>query len=261
LKRLMIIGENLHCMNPVVIDAYQRRDPEPIVRLAKEQVAAGADYINVNVTPAFPDQPELMQWATQWIQKECDNVPIAFDTTNRAAVEAGLKVYNRSKGKPIVESWDAGDRLNNVELAAAYDAKIIGLCSDGLVAADNDERMAHLQTMLEKAMALGLEMEDMYFDPLVLVTKGMQEQQVTVLECIRLLTEMGVQTSAGLSNNSSGMPREIRPIMDTAYLGMAMAMGLTAAILNPCNQMLMNIAKSCDVIRGASIYSDSYLSL
>lgn len=261
MNKLVVVAENLHCMNPIVIDALNRKDPEPIIKIAQEQIDAGATFINVNMTPAFPDRPALMQWLTTTIQGACDNFPLAFDTTERDVIEAGLKVYNRSKGKPIVESWDAGDRLNNAELAAEYDAKLIGLCSNGQVAADNDERIAHFQVMLEKAMSLGIDVEDMYFDPLVLVIKGMQDQSMAILECIRMLTEMGIQTSAGLSNNSSGMPNTIRPIMNTAYLAMAMANGLSAAIINPCNKMLMDIMKSCDVIRNATIYTDSYLSL
>ena len=76
-----------------------------------------------------------------------------------------------AKGKPIVNSADAGDRITNIDLAAANDAICIALCSSGMVAADNDERMMHCQNMLERGMSLGMEAEDLWFDPLFLVSK------------------------------------------------------------------------------------------
>ena len=78
-----------------------------------------------------------MKWAVQLLQSEFDNVPLALDTTNQKAIEAGISVYNRAKGKPIVNSADAGDRISNIDLAAANDAICIALCSSGMVAADN----------------------------------------------------------------------------------------------------------------------------
>ena len=96
-----------------------------------------------------------------------------MDTTNKKAIEAGISVYNRAKGKPIVNSADAGDRITNIDLAAANDAICIALCSSGMVAADNDERMMHCQNMLERGMSLGMEAEDLWFDPLFLVAMAM----------------------------------------------------------------------------------------
>ena len=82
-----------------------------------------------------------------------------MDTTNKKAIEAGISVYNRAKGKPIVNSADAGDRITNIDLAAANDAICIALCSSGMVAADNDERMMHCQNMLERGMSSGMELD------------------------------------------------------------------------------------------------------
>ncbi len=75
-----------------------------------------------------------MKWAVQLLQAKFDNVPLALDTTNKKAIEAGISVYNRAKGKPIVNSADAGDRIEYIDLAAANDAICIALCS-GMVAA------------------------------------------------------------------------------------------------------------------------------
>ena len=108
----------------------------------------------------------------------------------------------------------------------------------------------HCQNMLERGMGLGMDPSDLWFDPLFLVVKGMQEKQMEVLN-----------STGGLSNNSNGMPKNIRPIMDSALVAMAMMQGLTSAIVNPNDLRLMETIKSCDVFKGNTLYADSYLEL
>ena len=102
----------------------------------------------------------------------------------KTSIEAGISVYNRSKGKPIVNSADAAGRIEYVDLAAANDAIVIALCNGEGIAKDNDERMMYCQTLLERGMEHGMEPTDLWFDPLFLVVKGMQDKQMEVLECI-----------------------------------------------------------------------------
>jgi 5-methyltetrahydrofolate corrinoid/iron sulfur protein methyltransferase len=237
------------------------RDPGPVLERAREQLTAGATYLDVNIGPAESGGEDLMKWAVQLLQSEFDNVPLCLDTANRKAIEAGISVYDRSKGKPIVNSADAGERIENVDLAAANDAIVIALCSKAGVPADNDERMAYCQELLERGMELGMDPEDMWFDPLFLVIKGMQEKLPDILEAIRMLTDMGLNTTGGLSNISNGMPPHIRPIMDAAMIAMAMQSGMTSAIINPCDTRMMETIKSCDVIRNNILYADSYLEI
>ncbi|MEI3139349.1 MAG: dihydropteroate synthase [Lachnospiraceae bacterium] len=202
-----------------------------------------------------------MKWAVQLLQSHFDNVPLALDTANMAAIEAGISVYNREKGKPIVNSADAGSRIEYLDLAAANDAICIALCNAEGIAKDNDERMGYCQMLLERGMEHGMEAEDMWFDPLFLVVKGMQDKQMQVLEFIKMLSDMGLNSTGGLSNNSNGMPKTIRPIMDSALVAMAMMQGLTSAIVNPNDLRLMETIKSCDVFRGNTLYADSYLEI
>lgn len=261
MSKFITIGERISATAPVIRRALESRDPAPILQRAKEQLDAGADYIDVNIGPAESDGVEIMQWAVKLLQGEFDNVPLALDTSNARAIEAGIAVYNRSKGKPIVNSADAGDRIDRIDLAAANDAICIALCSANGIAADNDERMAHCQNMLERGLSLGMQTDDLWFDPLFLVIKGMQDKQMEVLEAIKMFTDMGLNSTGGLSNNSNGMPKHIRPIMDSAMVSMAMAFGLTSAIVNPCDLRLMETIKSCDIIKNNNLYADSYLEI
>ena len=261
MEKFVSIGERLSTTAPAVNKAFLERDPEPILKRAKAQLDAGATYLDVNIGPAEGYGEDLMKWAVQLLQSNFDNVPLALDTSNKAAIEAGISVYYRAKGKPIVNSADAAGRIENIDLAAANDAIVIALCNGEGIAADNEERMGYCQMLLERGLSLGMETEDMWFDPLFLVIKGMQDKQMDVLNFIGDLTDMGLKTTGGLSNNSNGMPKHIRPIMDSAMVAMAMMKGLTSAIVNPNDLRLMETIKSCDIIRNATLYADSYLEV
>jgi 5-methyltetrahydrofolate corrinoid/iron sulfur protein methyltransferase len=259
--KFVMIGERIHCISPAIRDAMANKDPEPILQRAKEQLDAGAAYLDVNIGPAESTGEELMKWAVKLIQENFDNVPLSLDTANKKAIEAGISVYNRSKGKPIINSANAGDRIENIDLAAANGAIILSLCSKAGVPANNDERMAYCQEMLERGMSLGMEAEDLWFDPLYLVIKGMQEKLMEMLEFIRLVTEMGLKTTGGVSNSSNGMPKNIRPIMNGVLIAMSMANGLSSAIVNPCEERVNETIRTCDIIRNNTLYADSYLEI
>jgi len=259
--KFIVIGERIHVISPSIREAFEKKDPGPILERAKAQIAAGATYIDVNIGPAESTGVELMKWAVTTIQEACDNVPLALDTANKAAIEAGISVYNRAKGKPIVNSADAGDRVEYIDLAAANDAIIIALCSKAGIPSDNDERMVYLQEMLERGMGLGMDPSDMWFDPLFLVIKGMQEKQTEVLEAIKMISDMGLPTTGGLSNVSNGMPKNIRPIVDAVFIARAIQAGFTSAILNPNDQRMMETIKCCDIINNEVLYADSFLEM
>lgn len=260
-KKFVTIGERIHCISPVIREAMATFNPDPILERAAQQIKAGATYLDVNIGPAESNGPELMTWAVKLLQENFNNVPLALDTANKKAIEAGIRVYNRTNGKPIVNSADAGSRISNIDLAAANDAIVIALCSADGIAKDNDERMHHCHTMLDRGMALGMEAEDLWFDPLFLVVKGMQDKQMDVLNAIKLFSDEGLKSTGGLSNNSNGAPKTLRPIMDSALVAMAMMQGLTSAIVNPNDLRLMETIKSCDIFKNNELYSDSYLEI
>ena len=260
-KKFVTIGERIHCIAPAIRKAMDERDPAPILERAAAQIKAGATYLDVNIGPAEKDGPERMMWAVKLLQENFNNVPLALDTANMKAIEAGIKVYNRTNGKPIVNSADAGSRIGYIDLAAANDAICIALCSADGIAKDNEEREMHCDNMLERGLSLGMTSDDLWFDPLFLVVKGMQDKQMEVLEAIKMFSDKGLKSTGGLSNNSNGAPKHVRPIMDATLVAMCMMQGLTSAIVNPNDQRLMETIKSCDIFKNHVLYSDSYLDL
>ena len=260
-KTFVTIGERIHCIAPSIRKAMDERDPKPILERAAQQIKAGATYLDVNIGPAEKDGPERMMWAVKLLQENFNNVPLALDTANMRAIEAGIKVYNRTNGKPIVNSADAGSRIGYIDLAAANDAICIALCSADGIAKDNEERMVHCDNMLERGLCLGMSSDDLWFDPLFLVVKGMQDKQMEVLEAIKMFSDKGLKSTGGLSNNSNGAPKHVRPIMDATLVAMCMMQGLTSAIVNPNDLRLMETIKSCDIFKNHVLYSDSYLEV
>jgi 5-methyltetrahydrofolate corrinoid/iron sulfur protein methyltransferase len=261
MAKFIMIGENIHCIAPSIRDAMDKRDPAPILERAEKQLKAGATYLDFNIGPKRKGSEGLMAWGIKLLQEKFDNVPIALDTADIGEIENGIKVYNRSKGKPIVNSADAGERKKYIDVAAANEAIVISLCSKEGVASDNEERQACCFEMLEHGMGLGLDAQDMWFDPCFIVIKGMQEKQKEVLDFIHWLAEQGFQSSGGLSNVSNGMPKEVRPIVNAHMMAMSIGMGLTSAIVNPCDDLLNKAVKTADIIMNNNLFADSFLEM
>jgi 5-methyltetrahydrofolate corrinoid/iron sulfur protein methyltransferase len=115
--------------------------------------------------------------------------------------------------------------------------------------------------MLEHGLTLGMDQSDLWFDPCVVVIKGMQEKQKEVLDFIRWLAEQGFNSSGGLSNISNGMPKEVRPQMNSIMIAMSIGAGLTSAIVNPCEVQLNHAIRCADVIMNNNLFMDSFLEV
>jgi len=87
----------------------------------------------------------------------------------------------------------------------------------------------------------------------------MQDKQMEVLEAIKMFSDKGLKSTGGLSNNSNGAPKHVRPVMDATLVAMCMMQGLTSAIVNPNDKRLMETIKSCEIFKDVVLYSDSYL--
>jgi len=237
---MFIIGENIHIISPQVRQAIEGRDAAFIQNLARRQVESGAQALDLNIGPQRRQGPEVMKWLVEAIQEVAD-VPLSLDTTNRAAMEAGLKAARR---QCILNSASAEEeRLREVPaLAARYGAKLIVLAMGKNIPATAEERVTlALETLIPRAMEVGIPMEDLYLDPLVLTVNGMQEQAMQAVEAVRFLkitADPPPQTVVGLSNVSNGVPREGRSLINRTFLVMLMGAGLDAAIADPFDREL-----------------------
>lgn len=233
---MLLIGENIHIIAPPVKQAIEARDARFIQEMAVRQVEAGAGVIDLNIGPQKKLGHEVMPWIVQAVQDVVD-VPLSLDTTNLAAMKAGLEVC---KQPAMVNSASADpDRLDSVmQLAAAYDARVIALTMgvDGIPTTADGRAAIAMEALLPAAEAAGIPMPNVFLDPLVLTVTCNQDVAEAAIDAIRIFTQLSdppPTTVVGLSNVSNGCPAAIRSLVNRTYLVMLMAAGLDAAIADP----------------------------
>ena len=208
------------------------------------QIEAGADVLDVNAGIPLVDEAELLSKMLKLVQDTTD-APICIDSSVIEALDAGLSVY---EGKPLVNSVTGEDeRLEEIlPLVAKHGAAVIGLANDETGIPETAQQRLEIATKIVKAAGdFGIPPEDVVIDPLAMTVGADTEAVTTTLEAIRLIRDnLGVNMSLGASNVSFGLPD--RHALNAAFLPMAMAAGLTSAI--------MSTAKVCvDSVRGADL--------
>lgn len=239
---MYIIGENIHIISDRVKSALTERDSRFFQDLAVKQVEAGAQALDINLGPRKKDGEEVFPWIVDTVQAVVE-VPLSFDTTNLAGIEAGLKKI--TKAQPIINSTSAEpERLEKVPLLAKqYNTKVIALTmgSTGIpVAADERVNIA-IETLIPRMLEIDFPMSDLIIDPLVLTVSGCQEYCPQLIEAVRTLQyawDPSPMISVGLSNVSNSVPVENRPLINRVYCAMLMGVGLRAMIANPMDNQL-----------------------
>jgi cobalamin-dependent methionine synthase I len=169
------------------------------------------------------------------------DVPLSFDTTNLAGIEAGLKKV--TKAQPIINSTSAEpERLEKTPLLAKkYNTRLIALTmgSSGIpVAADERVNIA-VEKLIPRMLEIDFPMQDLIIDPLVLTVSGCQEYCPQLIEAVRTLQyawDPPPMISVGLSNVSNAVPSQNRPLINRVYLAMLMGVGLKMMIANPLDE-------------------------
>lgn len=278
---MLLIGERINVITKVQRVAMQDRDPKPIQEMAKTQVEAGANVLDLNIGPAEDDGPELMDWMVKTVQ-EVVQVPLCLDTTNLDAIRAGLKAHNNEWGRAMINSTSGETvRLNTfMPVAAEFQCDIIGLCLAGSgLPADANERAAIAVDIMGKAMEVGLPVEHIHLDPLVLMLNGNQEQAmqcINAVEMFQALNDPPMKTVVGLSNIANSAPAEMKGILTAVFYKMLVDAGLSGAIIDPLEKEFMEVVRTNDpttvyppehvaktekVIRGEIMYAHSFLEI
>jgi 5-methyltetrahydrofolate corrinoid/iron sulfur protein methyltransferase len=236
---MYIIGENIQILAPKIKAAIANRDATYVRELARAQMENGANMLDLNIGPRKRDGIEVMQWMIEEVYDEVGPVPLSLDTTNAAAIEAGLIKCRELGIQSMINSTSADpDRLNStMPMAAKYGSKIIALSMDKNIPATADGRVGlAMEIIIPKAEELGIPLENVYLDPLVLTVNGCQEHGPETLNAIRsfkMLWDPPPMTTIGLSNISNSVPHEGRSLINRTFLVMLMAAGLDSAIADP----------------------------
>jgi len=246
-----IIGENIHIISPKVKEAIANRDGAFFVDLARKQMQNGAMALDLNVGPQKKAGPEVVSWLVDVVHEAVGtDVTLSFDTTNLAAIEAGVKKVPR--GKAIINSTSAeAERLEAVPpVAVKYGTRLIGLtmAKEGIPVSAEARISLALEKLVPRMEEVGLPLDHLIIDPLVLTVKGCQEYVPQCVEAVRILKSSGlpVLTNAGLSNVSNQVPPELRPLINRTYAVMLMAVGLDMAIADPLDHDLKEFIRIVD---------------
>ncbi len=244
-----IIGERI---NPTGRKALAREmaagNYERVISDAIAQVEAGAHMLDVNAGIPLADEPGIMATAVQLVQSVTD-VPLSIDSSVVAALERGLEAY---QGKALLNSVTAEEeRLESVlPLVKKYGAAVIGIANDETgISEDPDVRFDVAKRIVERAQDYGIPRSDVLIDPLVMPVGALAGAGRAVFHLLRRLRdELGVNTVCGASNVSFGLPN--RGPLNAAFLTMAIASGLTAAITNPLEPEIRRAILAADVMMG-----------
>jgi 5-methyltetrahydrofolate--homocysteine methyltransferase len=248
-RPFVIIGERINPTGRKILAAEMTAgDFTRVAADALAQVEAGAHMLDVNAGIPLADEPAILARAIQLVQSITD-VPLCIDSSIVAALEAGLAVY---KGKALVNSVTGEDeRLEAVlPLVKKYGAAVIAISNDETGISENpDVRYAVAKKIVERAMDYGIPASDVIVDPLVMPIGAINQAGVQVMRLVhRLRTELKVNTSCGASNISFGLPN--RDGINSAFLTMAMAAGMTSAITNPLHVEVIKACMGADVMLG-----------
>ncbi len=256
---MLVIGELINGMFKDVGKAIANKDKAVIQKKALDQTQAGAGMLDVNVGPAVADAASAMKWLVETIQEVVDT-PLALDSTKPAVIEEGLKLV---KKKAMINSTTADKEKLDLLLPMAkqYNASLIGLTmGKSGIPRDRNERSQFAAEIVSACMEAGINLADLYLDPIILPVNVTQAQVQEVLESIRefkILSDPPPKTVVGLSNVSQGT--EKRSLINRTFLVMGVACGLDAAIADPLDKELMDGLITSELLLNKHIYCTSFL--
>ena len=255
---VVIIGE---CINPTrrkkLVSTLQARDFTYMLELAKSQITAMADVLDVNVGYPGVDDEELLPQAVMALQENFD-IPLCLDSPNPKAIEAALKV---AKGKCLINSVNAEEASLQKLLPVAheYGAAIIGLVLDDEgITNDPEKRLRIAEKIIARAVRAGIREEDVIIDPMAMAVSADPRACIVTLETIKLVHEkLGLNITQGSSNISFGLPD--RETLNAVHMSLSIMYGLTCPIANP--EKIAVTVRAADLILGRDDFAMRYVEL
>ena len=248
-KPFTMIGERI---NPtgrkLLAEEMKNGDFSRVESDAIAQIEAGAHMLDINAGIPLADEPALLAQAIELVQGLSD-IPICIDSSIVEALDQGLQVY---KGRALLNSVTGEtERLEQVlPLVKKYDAAVVAISNDETgISEDPDVRYAVAKKIVEHAADYGIKPCDIVIDPLVMPIGAIGQAGRQVFDIVgRIRKELKCNTTCGASNVSFGLPN--RGGINSAFLTMAIAHGMTSAITNPCHKEVMEAVMGADVLMG-----------
>ena len=255
-KPFVMIGEKINPTgNKKLAAALKEGNYDFALELAKRQIAWGADVLDVNVGVPMIDEVEAVKKIVDLLVANVD-VPLCIDSNSPQVLAAGLKA---APGKPLVNSVSAEEKSLSAILPIVKDrgAAVIGLTiADGGIPKTPEERVAMAEKIINRAGQIGIPIEDVVIDPLVMTVGSDSKAAQITLQTIEILRrEFGININLGASNVSFGLPD--RHTANQSFLAMSIAAGATCSITDPIK--LGQTIRSADLLLGKDDFAMRYI--
>ncbi|MCP4626992.1 MAG: methyltetrahydrofolate cobalamin methyltransferase [bacterium] len=255
---MIIIGELINASRKAVGVAIEARDAAAIQKVAEDQHAAGANFIDVNAGIFVKKEPEYLAWLVQTVQEVVDG-PCAIDSPNPRAIEAALAVH---QGTPMINSISLEkERYENLmPIIAGTDMKVIALCmSDDGMPKTVEDRLKIADKLVNGLLQNNVKMENIFVDPLVQPLSVDDTFGTEFIEAVEQIMQKfeGIHTACGLSNISYGLP--VRPFLNQTFMVMAITKGLDGAIVNPLDKKMMANITAAETLAGKDSFCMNFL--
>lgn len=255
----VIIGERINPTGRKLFQEKLRNDDLSTVNIdVADQVAGGADMLDVNMGVPLTDEPALLAKAIKLVQSLTD-LPICIDSSVIEALDAGLAVY---EGKALVNSMTGeDDRMDAIlPLVKKYDAAILALPNDETgIPMTAEERMPIVEKIVRRVEKEGIALENLLIDPLAMPVGAEPEAVKQTLETIyRVREKYGLNMSIGASNVSFGLPN--RHALNASFMPMAMSMGLTSAIMDARTPEVVQSVRAADLLLGLDAWGANWIT-
>lgn len=255
----LIIGERLNPTGKKALkEALRAGDLDYLCREALAQADNGAHILDLNVGLPELDEPEVLCRAVQAVQSVCD-LPLQLDTSNVTALSRALRIYN---GRPLINSVNgsAESMAAVFPLAKKYGAAVVALTLDeGGIPDSAAGRIAIAEKILATAKTYGLSEKDLIVDALAMTVSTGPDNANIALETLDYVRhKLGMHTVLGVSNISFGLPR--REKLNAAFFTMAMSRGLSAGIVNPGDEAMMDAYRCFCALSGCDDHCAAYVA-
>ena len=255
---MIIVGEKINTSRKKIAEAVTNRDADFIVQTAGDQAAAGATFIDVNAGTFVEKETESLCWLVETVQARID-LPLCLDSPDPAALAEAIKLH---KGEPMINSISLEkDRYEAlIPVITSHPCHVVALCmTQTAMPTSVEERVDAASELITKLTGKGIPIEKIYVDPLVQPVSVDVRMGKAILGAINKIMQgfPGVNTICGLSNVSFGLPH--RSLINRNFLAIAIANGLSAAIVDPTDRKLMSALITAEMLIGKDDYCEKYI--
>lgn len=253
-----VIGERINTSRKLVQAAVAERDAAYITSDVQKQVAAGANFIDVNAGARIGHEEEDMRWLVETIQPICE-IPLSLDSPDPAILEMAFAMVKRT---PMINSISLEkERFEAmIPFLDGKDCKVIALCMDDAgMPSSPEDIVGRARTLVSELNQIGISTSDIYLDPLVQPISTDSTKGIMVLDAVRAIKAEfpEVHITGGLSNISFGLPQ--RHIINRTFVTLMMDAGMDSAIIDPLDKKIMAAIRTADMLLGNDQFCMEYL--